>query len=865
MKRTLIKHASKKLLRSLVFPLLLAGPVVAWAAGACSPSIGKVTLNEYNYIDNFTEIKKIDSTTNLTGWKVTVYTDKKTTQKSLPATGTSACLGGVYQTSSFTASEIGILADVVLTDANGDVVDILRARPALPVTTTYYGAKPACAFLGASTDLQVSSSNKGADRFVDGTGDWRQTPGTGNNSLQSPCAPNLAGGNADLTITKSVTPTSVVQGNAVTFSLTVTNLGTGTASAVLVGDLLPAGLSYSSHTASVGSYTPSTGVWSAGNMVLGATATLSITASTTAIGIITNTATVNSSTFDPVIASNTASVSVTVTSPGATLNAVEVGAANGTPIHTKLGATSFSLDLLALAADGTLATSYNRTVTIELVDAGSSATCAGMTTLQSVGAYTFTGSGAGRDNGRHTHTFNYPNAAANVRVRMKDNGATPITACSTDNFAIRPRAFVLASSANADATGVSTTATPTVAAGAPFALAATAVDGAGATLVAYAGTPVVDTTQLSAHAGSMAAGTLAGTFSPAVAGVASGSAFTYGEVGYFRLAATGVYDDSFTLVDQPNGCSNDFSNTLVSGKYGCKFGTAAVSSYVGRFIPARFDTTVTQACTPGAYTYSGQPFTLVVTARNQAGGLTQNYHGTTAPVLAKAVTLSDANATGLGTFAPNSALASAFSSGVANLNPAYAYASRQTAPTAISVRAVESAGGDGVSSATGSEGAASMRSGRVQLSNAYGSERLDLPMSLRAEYWTSQGWVRNTADTCTGNMALGAANAVSIGFSSPSPAGLSTCVLDNGSPGLSGAGCGTAAMAGRQFRTGATLQQGDFNLWLNRSGLAGYLTVTAYVPVWLEFNWTGAGNADPAARATFGAFRSPLIYRRENY
>ena len=76
--------------------LLLCGGS-SWAAGACATaSIGKVTLNEYNYIDNYTEINKIDSTVNLTGWTVTIYTSGKTTTKSLPSTGTSSCFGGKY-------------------------------------------------------------------------------------------------------------------------------------------------------------------------------------------------------------------------------------------------------------------------------------------------------------------------------------------------------------------------------------------------------------------------------------------------------------------------------------------------------------------------------------------------------------------------------------------------------------------------------------------------------------------------------------------------------------------------------------------------------------------------------------------------
>lgn len=61
------------------------------------------------------------------------------------------------------------------------------------------------------------------------------------------------------------------------------------------------------------------------------------------------------------------------------------------------------------------------------------------------------------------------------------------------------------------------------------------------------------------------------------------------------------------------------------------------------------------------------------------------------------------------------------------------------------------------------------------------------------------------------------------------------------------------------------LQKGDFNLWLKAPTSAGTVTVNVDVPPWLEFPWVGVGNTDPSARATFGVFKSPLIYRRENY
>ena len=230
----------------LILPVIVGGLLAlslsqgAWAAGACSGSVGSVTLNEFNYIDNFTEIKKINSSVNLSGWTVTVYTSSRTTLKTLPASGANSCFGGMYQVSTFASNEIGTNADVVLKDGVGDVVDILRVRTTLPVTAQYYGAVPACPFLGGSTDLLVTSGSKGADRLPDGTGNWRQTPGTGAGSFQSPCGPNITGGSADLSVTKTVNTGTVVNGTAVTFTVRVVNNAGDPASNVLVNDKLPA-------------------------------------------------------------------------------------------------------------------------------------------------------------------------------------------------------------------------------------------------------------------------------------------------------------------------------------------------------------------------------------------------------------------------------------------------------------------------------------------------------------------------------------------------------------------------------------------------------------------------------------------------
>jgi MSHA biogenesis protein MshQ len=165
----------------------------------------------------------------------------------------------------------------------------------------------------------------------------------------------------------------------------------------------------------------------------------------------------------------------------------------------------------------------------------------------------------------------------------------------------------------------------------------------------------------------------------------------------------------------------------------------------------------------------------------------------------------------------------------------------------------------GSSSSGYTEGSAAVRSGRVRLLNAYGSERLDLPMAMRAEFWDG-GWQLNAADTCT------TTNLAFANVSGPANFSNNTCVRDSGNPGASGMGCAAAGVAARQFReAGVAGFAGDFNLWLQAPLVAGSMNVTATVPTWLRFPWASTTAANPAARATFGVYKSPLIYRRENY
>jgi MSHA biogenesis protein MshQ len=215
--------------------------------------------------------------------------------------------------------------------------------------------------------------------------------------------------------------------------------------------------------------------------------------------------------------------------------------------------------------------------------------------------------------------------------------------------------------------------------------------------------------------------------------------------------------------------------------------------------------------------------------------------------------------------------ATAFSGGVATTAlPVYTFTNhattRRTVPTTIILRAADA----DASSSGFAEGTTEVRGGRVRLFPATGSERLDLLVSMQAQYWNGTAWVTNSQDKCTGDPALGVANTASVSLAPATAPAISTCVQDTGFPGLSGSGCAAAGTAARRYLEGPAPPgsgfAGDFNLWLKAPGAAGTVIVTGNVPGWLQYDW-GTGVLNPSSRATFGVNKGPneFIYMRELY
>jgi MSHA biogenesis protein MshQ len=546
------------------------------------------------------------------------------------------------------------------------------------------------------------------------------------------------------------------------------------------------------------------------------------------------------------------------------------------PLYTKVIGANFDVDVVALLSSGAQSSGYNSTtgLTVQLVDA-SSGTC-GSTIVA-----TKTVSFAASDSGRKKVTFNASDILRphpNLRCKVTDVGLVK-TGCSSDNFAIRPSSLAV-TSVSPQQLSPSNTSTPTLKAGTDNFSVTVSTDE-----LTYTGTPKVDSAKLDNHAGVTSVGQVAGNFSAAILGVSTGSTFTYSEVGHFRFQAEGIYDDTYAAVDISTGdCDNSFENNGVGTpkRFGCKFGNTAVSNYIGRFIPDRFEISpgsVTKACT--TFVYFGQdsttkpgvdvPFTI--SARNGAGAVTQYYTGSGASSYAKFDPSSwtnfkfTANPALVGAtlsrsvFSPS--LQGSWLNGQASMVAKF-NVQRPASPVAEQTFAIKTQvqDSDGVATTPAQIELANTtyRYGRLAITPAHGSELLPLIVPVEAQYWSGSGYRRSTEDTCTtfplDTIAMrnyrGNLNACETVLSVNSAMNKGIMSLRLSAPGVSG----------------STPNTGSVDLDLNFSAAGGDQTCTSAVPknaVDGTAGMTSWFGPDPNARVTFGIYKAPIIYMRENF
>jgi uncharacterized repeat protein (TIGR01451 family) len=116
---------------------------------------------------------------------------------------------------------------------------------------------------------------------------------------------------ADVYIIKDADNTTPVPNTDVNFTISAINDGPGGATGVKVTDLLPASLTYKSHSTVSGTYNPATGVWDIGPIAADATAVLHVTTTVNSSGTITNTASKTAQNEpDPDVTNNSESVTL---------------------------------------------------------------------------------------------------------------------------------------------------------------------------------------------------------------------------------------------------------------------------------------------------------------------------------------------------------------------------------------------------------------------------------------------------------------------------------------------------------------------------------------------------------------------------
>ncbi len=505
---------------------------------------------------------------------------------------------------------------------------------------------------------------------------------------------------------------------------------------------------------------------------------------------------------------------------------------------------------------------------------------------------------ADNEAGAGNQAVNFTNGQAAVTAKYKDAGRILMAVKddsllhpdlptgirgSTASLPVKPFRFALSNIEDGGGTpnpGAADASGPVfLAAGEAFSVTVTALDAEGDVTPNFGQEATPESVRLESALVSPAGGNDPGIapllgFGPFSGGTATGSAFTWQEVGVISLLP------SIGDADYLGG--GDVAGT--------------VSGNVGRFIPDRFTTAnnapqFSTQCGSGSFTYTGQSFgysvppVITFNAVSVGGAVTQNYTGSFFKVSNTTLQNRNYNAAtgtldllGLPAVTVDPAVAdTGAGTGTLLFSAGSGLAFLRTLPVPpfdadislgidlIDGDAVTALSNPVVVSSIGFDSGASIRFGRARLMNALGSELVNLAVPMRAEYFidASSGFGTHTDDNCTTPVTL------SLGsFTANLQAG-ETCVLDGGSPGSSGAGCAAPGPAGQSFREPPL--GGDFNLFLQAPGAGndGSTVITGDVPPWLEFDWDGAlpGLEDPSAIATFGIYDGDgrRIYTRELY
>jgi hypothetical protein len=351
---------------------------------------------------------------------------------------------------------------------------------------------------------------------------------------------------------------------------------------------------------------------------------------------------------------------------------------------------------------------------------------------------------------------------------------------------------------------------------------------------------------------------IAGSLSSVSGGIVSGT-FTYPDVGTISLTPT-IADylgaGAINGVTKPVGRFYPaYFTTAVTGNFDCPDGMKCPS---GKLPVSNEDLGVSGAA------YSGQPFAVTVTPYNMAREAVTRYVASTT----KPITLSAANQPGQPGGTVSGLSGNSITTGGAAptatakftlpkpFDPASPLANDWSDPTTIYLRAeapekravaggsqnvtISSQNAAAIAGAIAEEDGLQVAVGRLQVSNAFGSEVVHLPVPLTAQYWVKPTWLTNTEDDTS---TIG--GAVFTNCSGKLSSGAGTCVP----PGLL-----------KVESVPSLVSSGTATLYLRPPGRgntgSGYISISNGNPPW---------RPSSTSKVTFGTNKSPVIYIREVY
>ncbi|WP_152926147.1 DUF7507 domain-containing protein [Microbacterium sp. GCS4] len=150
---------------------------------------------------------------------------------------------------------------------------------------------------------------------------------------------------ADVSVVKTTTTPTLPRGGTASFLITVRNDGPSAAAGVTVDEAVPPGLAITAATPSAGSWSAKDARWTVGTLLPGASATLAVTAGTTAEGRHVNTVVASTTTPDPDPSDDRATAAVDVT-PSADVSIVKTVAETPAALNRQVSYT------LTVANDG---------------------------------------------------------------------------------------------------------------------------------------------------------------------------------------------------------------------------------------------------------------------------------------------------------------------------------------------------------------------------------------------------------------------------------------------------------------------------------------------------------------------------------